>query len=131
MNGAGGAAGTLFGGIITQTLSWRWVLLINPPIGIAAALVAYSVVSERRRTGGARSFDLAGALTLTLGQIVLVYGVVQAGLRGWSTPEALGPIVGGLLLLAVFGVIELRFDSAPLVPFKELTKPLKDANTIV
>src|SRR5579875_1931655 len=44
MNGAGGAAGTLFGGIITQGLGWRWVLLINPPIGIAAALVAWRVV---------------------------------------------------------------------------------------
>ena len=49
MNGPGGAAGVLFGGIITQELSWRWVLLINPPIGIAAALVAYAVVSDRRR----------------------------------------------------------------------------------
>src|SRR5436305_1978741 len=131
MNGLGGAAGVLFGGIITEALSWRCILLINPPIAAAAALVAYRVVRDRRRTGEAPGFDVAGAVTLTLGQIVLVYGVVQAGLRGWSTPEALGPIVGGLLLLAVFCVIELRFASAPLVPFKELTKPLKDANTIV
>ena len=49
MNGLGGAAGVLFGGIITQELTWRWVLLINPPIAIATALVAYAVVSERRR----------------------------------------------------------------------------------
>jgi EmrB/QacA subfamily drug resistance transporter len=130
MNGAGGAAGTLFGGIITQELSWRWVLLINPPIGIAAALVAYRVVTDRRRAheGG---FDLGGALTLTVGQIVLVYGVVQAGLRGWHAAEALGPIIGGLVLLAAFCVIEWRVASAPLVPFKELTKPLRDANLIV
>ena len=47
MNGAGGAAGALFGGIITQELSWRWVLLINLPIGIVAALVAYVVVTDR------------------------------------------------------------------------------------
>ena len=52
MNGLGGAAGMLFGGIITQELSWRWVLLINPPIGVAAAVVAYAVVSERRRGSG-------------------------------------------------------------------------------
>src|SRR5437588_5165722 len=55
MNGLGGAAGTLFGGIITQELSWRWVLLINPPIGIAAAVVAYSVVTERRRANDGRA----------------------------------------------------------------------------
>jgi EmrB/QacA subfamily drug resistance transporter len=131
MNGAGGAAGTLFGGIITQEFSWRWVLLINPPIGIAAALVAYSVVSDRRRTREGRGFDLSGALTLTVGQMVLVYGVVQAGLRGWHALDALGPIILGLALLALFCLIETRVASAPLVPFKELTKPLRDANTIV
>jgi EmrB/QacA subfamily drug resistance transporter len=130
MNGLGGAAGMLFGGIITQELSWRWVLLINPPIGVAAAAVAYVVVSERRRAPG-RSFDVAGALTLTIGQMVLVFGVVEAGLAGWDTFAALGPIVGGIALLAVFVAIETRLASEPLIPFKELTKPLRTANNIV
>src|ERR1700689_39334 len=131
MNGLGGAAGVLFGGIITEELSWRWVLLINPPIAIVTALVAYAVVSERRRARDGDSFDLAGALTLTIGQIVLVYGVVEAGLKGWDALAALGPIIGGLLLLGVFGVIEARVASAPLIPFKDLTRPLRTANTIV
>ncbi len=131
MNGLGGAAGVLFGGIITQALSWRWVLLINPPIGIAAALIAYSVVSNRRRAKGGPSFDLAGAVTLTGGQMVLVYGVVKAGVNGWSSFVALGPIVAGIALLVLFCVIETRFASDPLVPFGELTKPLQTANTIV
>lgn len=130
MNGLGGAAGMLFGGLITEELSWRWVLLINPPIGIAGAVVAYVVVSERRRAQK-RSFDVAGALTLTVGQMVLVFGVVEAGLAGWDTLAALGPIVGGLALLAVFGVIEERLASEPLIPFKELTRPLRIANNIV
>src|SRR5947199_294227 len=56
MNGLGGAAGTLFGGVITQELSWRWVLLINPPTGIATATVAYAVVADRRRARADRSF---------------------------------------------------------------------------
>jgi EmrB/QacA subfamily drug resistance transporter len=129
-NGVGGAAGALFGGIITQTTSWRWVLLINPPIGIAVALIAYRVVAQRTRSA-AQSFDLAGAITLTVGQIVLVYGVVKAGTNGWSAPIALGPILGGIALLALFGVIEARLASAPLVPFRQLTKELKNANTIV
>ncbi len=131
MNGLGGAAGVLFGGIITEALSWRWVLLINPPIAIVTALVAYVVVSERRRARDRDSFDLAGALTLTIGQMVLVYGVVEAGLKGWDAFAALGPIIGGLVLLGVFGVIEARVASAPLIPFKELTRPLRTANTIV
>ena len=82
MNGLGGAAGVLLGGIITELLSWRWILLINPPIGIAVAIVAWAVVTERRRVRDGSSFDLAGALTLTIGQMVLVYGVVEAGLAG-------------------------------------------------
>jgi EmrB/QacA subfamily drug resistance transporter len=131
MNGLGGAAGVLFGGIITEVLSWRWVLLINPPIALAAALVAWTVVSERRRAEGAASFDLAGALTLTIGQMVLVYGVVEAGLKGWRTFAAIGPILLGVLLLGTFGLIETRLASTPLIPFKQLTKPLRTANTVV
>ncbi len=131
MNGLGGAAGVLLGGIITEVLSWRWVLLINPPIAIAAAAVAYAVVAERRKGRDAAPFDLAGALTLTIGQMVVVYGVVEAGLKGWGTLAALGPIVLGLVLLGTFGVIETRVASAPLIPFKQLTKPLRTANTVV
>jgi EmrB/QacA subfamily drug resistance transporter len=134
MNGLGGAAGMLFGGLITQELSWRWVLLINPPIGIAAAAVAYAIVSERRGGSGShppRTFDLAGALTLTIGQMILVFGVVEAGLAGWDTFAALGPIVLGIAMLGVFGVIETRLAKDPLIPFKELTKPLRIANNIV
>jgi EmrB/QacA subfamily drug resistance transporter len=130
MNGLGGAAGMLFGGIITEVLSWRWVLLINPPIGVAAALLAHAVVTERRREG-AGSFDVAGALTLTVGQLVLVYGVVEAGLSGWDTAVALGPIIAGIALLVVFGLIESRWAREPLIPFKELTRPLRVANNIV
>jgi MFS family permease len=130
MNGLGGACGVLFGGIIVEALSWRWVLLINPPIAIGVAIVAYAVVTERVRNREL-TFDLAGALTLTIGQIILVYGVVEAGLKGWSTFDALGPIILGIALLGVFGLIEARFASNPLIPFKELSKTLRAANNIV
>jgi EmrB/QacA subfamily drug resistance transporter len=129
-NGVAGAAGVLLGGVITEFLSWRWVLLINPPIGLAAALAAWLVVSERRRSG-AHSFDLAGAVTLTVGQMVLVYGIVEGDIAGWGSLAALGPIVAGIALLALFSVIEERFASLPLIPFKELTRGLRVANTIV
>lgn len=113
--------------------SWphRSLTLINPPIGIAAALVAYAVVSDARKTREGPGFDIAGALTLTVGQIVLVYGVVQAGLRGWSALAALGPIALGVALLGAFTMIETRVASAPLVPFRALTRPLRAANGIV
>ncbi|HXW78678.1 MAG TPA: MFS transporter, partial [Acidimicrobiales bacterium] len=131
MNGAGGAAGTLLGGVITQELSWRWVLLINPPIGVAAAVVAYRVVTERRKDAVTPRFDLAGALTLTLGQLVLVYGFVATGVHGWVSADALVPIVAGAALLVLFGVIEDRYASAPLVPLREIKGSLRLANIIV
>jgi EmrB/QacA subfamily drug resistance transporter len=130
MNGAGGAAGTVLGGVITQELSWRWVLLINPPIGIAAAVIAYRVVTERRKDQGNPRFDIPGALTLTLGQLVLIYGIVNAGQDGWTSPDAIVPIVLGAGLLGLFGVVERR-ATAPLVPMQEVTGPLRVANVIV
>ena len=130
MNGAGGAAGTVLGGVITQELSWRWVLLINPPIGIAAALVAHRVVTERRKDEHNPRFDLAGALTLTLGQLVLIYGIVTGGEHGWTSPYAILPMVAGAGLLALFGVVEQR-AAAPLVPLRQITGSLRVANVIV
>ena len=132
MNGAGGAAGALFGGVITQELGWRWVLLINPPIGVAAAGIAFAVIAEgARRAGGAKSFDLPGALTLTAGQIILVYGIVEAGTHGWGSPDFYVPVIVSIVILALFGLIESRWASDPLVPFGAITGVLRDANTIV
>src|SRR6201998_4646339 len=131
MNGLGGAAGTLLGGVITEFLSWRWILLINPPIGLAAAAIAYAVVTERRRTRETARFDLLGAALLTIGQIVLVYGVVEGGLVGWGAAKAVGPIVAGVAMLVAFGFVEARVAVQPLIPFKDLTKTLRSANTIV
>jgi EmrB/QacA subfamily drug resistance transporter len=134
MNGAGGAAGVLLGGIITQELGWRWILLINLPIGIAAALVARVAVAERRGRADAGSFDLAGALAITGGLLALVYGIVSAGepANEWGAPAALGPIVLGLVLLVAFVMIEARFASAPLVPLRALSsKVLRSSNLIV
>ena len=125
MNGLGGAAGVLLGGIITQALTWRWILLINPPIAVVTALVAYVVVRDRRRAPDAR-FDVAGAVTLTVGQMVLVYGVVESGLIGWHAARALGAMIAGLALLGAFVVIETQVAAAPLIPFKESDQALAD-----
>ncbi|TMK25977.1 MAG: MFS transporter, partial [Actinobacteria bacterium] len=124
MNGAGGATGTLLGGIITQELSWRWILLINLPIGIAVALVARIVVSDRRSERTAGGFDLAGALSVTIGLLALVYGIVTAGSRGWGSLQALGPIALGLALLGAFVLVESRLAAAPLVPLKVFSNRL-------
>jgi EmrB/QacA subfamily drug resistance transporter len=132
MNGAGGAAGALLGGVITAEIGWRWVLLINPPVGIAAAVVAYLVIAGRpaARPSAAR-FDLAGALSLTGGLMLAVYGIVNASALGWTAPLALGPIVAGAVLLGLFPLVESRLASAPLVPPGTLTRPLRRANLVV
>jgi EmrB/QacA subfamily drug resistance transporter len=130
MNGAGGAAGAFFGGLITQELTWRWIFLINPPIGLAAAAGAYVFVRDRRHPSRS-TFDLPGALTLTGGLVVLVWGIVNAGYIGWLDPLAIGPIVIGVVLLGVFVLIETRVAKAPLVPFRALTSPVRIANIVV
>jgi EmrB/QacA subfamily drug resistance transporter len=130
MNGAGGAAGTLLGGVITQELSWRWVLLINLPIGLVAAVVASRVVVDRR-SDRHTSFDLAGALLLTVGLLLEAYGGVTAGSDGWLSAAALVPIVVGSVLLGLFPIVEKHFARAPLVPPGVFKGALRNINIIV
>src|SRR5512133_2772303 len=75
---AGAAFGLLLGGILTDVLSWPWIFVINVPIGIGTALAALRYVPESRGVMTHRRFDLAGAVTLTAGLIVLVYATVKA-----------------------------------------------------
>ncbi|HEX3801670.1 MAG TPA: MFS transporter [Solirubrobacteraceae bacterium] len=129
MNGAGGAIGVLLSGMITQWTSWRWILLINVPIGVLAAIAAIRVVTERR-SGRRESFDIVGALVLTIGQVLIAYGCVNAGTDGWGTHAAWIPIIIGAALLALFPVIESRAKN-PLVPAAALSRHLKLINLIV
>ncbi|MEU4239994.1 MFS transporter [Actinoplanes sp. NPDC026619] len=106
--GVGGMVGAVLGGILTTGLSWRWVFLINVPIG--AALIAMALTSLAAAPARAREpLDLVGALTGTAGLAAFVYGVMQ---------RAAGPAFTGLLLLAVFVLVEKRFVTHPLVPLR-------------
>jgi EmrB/QacA subfamily drug resistance transporter len=119
MGGAGGAAGVLLGGLLTDLLSWRWILFINVPIGLTAALLARHYIAEGRiRNTARRRFDLAGALSATLGLSVLVLGIVRTDVTGWSSASTLALIAAGLVLLAGFLAIEGRFASDPLLPLR-------------
>jgi EmrB/QacA subfamily drug resistance transporter len=129
MNGVGGASGVLFGGIITEEISWRWIFLINVPIGIAAAAVVAKVVIDRRAENRP-AFDFAGAIVLTAGLLILAYGGVTAGEDGWGSANALIPLILGNVVLGFFGPIEKR-AKAPLVPHGALTRELKIVNGIV
>src|SRR5580698_1278556 len=116
ISGGGAAIGLVLGGTLTQLASWRWTLLINVPIAAAAAIAARRVVRESRgqSKGG---YDLPGAVTVTGGLFLLVYGFTMAGTHGWAAPLTVALLAGSVLLLAVFTTIELR-SAHPLLPLR-------------
>jgi EmrB/QacA subfamily drug resistance transporter len=128
--GAGGAVGVLLGGILTSGLNWRWVLFVNVPIGIAAAIFAPRLLPESRTADEAQTFDIPGAVTVTAGLALLVYGVVQAVNDGWGSTATLLRLAGAAALLVAFLVIELR-QRYPLMPFSIFRlRTLRGANIV-
>ncbi|MCX4095021.1 MFS transporter [Nocardia sp. alder85J] len=115
--GAGGMAGAVAGGALTGALSWRWIFLINVPIGVVLIAVAMVALSGTTVDRLAR-LDPIGAVTGTAGASALVFGVVRSGAYGWSSARVLGIIGAGVLLLAVFLVVEGRFATRPLMPLR-------------
>jgi EmrB/QacA subfamily drug resistance transporter len=115
--GVGGMAGAVAGGTITTGLSWRWVFLINVPIGAVLTVVAMMSLA-RTRIGRRESLDLVGAVTGTAGLAALIYGVMQSADHGWASVLVVGPAGAGLLLLVVFTVVEARFATQPMMPLR-------------
>jgi len=110
----GAAAGLLLGGVLTDLLSWEWVFFVNVPVGILAVAAALRFVPESRDEQAHRTFDLAGAVTVTGGLIVLVYAIVKAQTFGWGSTRTLAMLAAAALLLAAFVAVERR-SAAPLV----------------
>jgi EmrB/QacA subfamily drug resistance transporter len=114
--GSGGAAGVLFGGLLTEYAGWEWVLFVNVPIGLLVAFFANRVLPESRTTGP-RHFDVAGAVSITAGLSLLVYALVDAVDAGWGSTQTIGLSAIALALIAGFVAIELRSHN-PLVSFR-------------
>jgi EmrB/QacA subfamily drug resistance transporter len=132
MGGAGGAAGVLLGGVITDLLSWRWILFINVPVGLIAAAAARHYILESRREGVTRDFDLRGALAATLGLSLLVLGIVRTDQTGWGSGQTLALIAAGIVLLGVFVAIEGLLARSPLMPLRIwASRTLSAANVVV
>ncbi|MCM1941537.1 MFS transporter [Streptomyces sp. G3] len=110
----GGAAGGLVGGVLVDGLSWRWVLLINVPVGAVVLAGAVRWLTESRG-GERRRLDLPGALLVTTGLATLAYGISQTESEGWTAGAALLPLLAGLVLLGLFLLVEAR-TAAPLIP---------------
>jgi MFS family permease len=119
---AGGfTVGALLGGVLTDFLSWRWAFLINVPIALVIAAVAPAVVAESRHPKRPR-LDVPGAVTVTAGLLVLVYGITLARQDGWASGTAPGVVAAGAVLLAAFFVIEWR-SPVPLASLAVLARP--------
>jgi EmrB/QacA subfamily drug resistance transporter len=132
MGGAGGSAGVLLGGALTQLLGWRWILFINVPIGLAAAIATQRLVAEGRNPERARNFDLPGALSATLGLSILVLAIVRTDTTGWGSVQTLALMGTGVVLLLAFLGIEGRLASAPLMPLRIYSsRTLSSANLVV
>ena len=122
MSGAGLAIGLLGGGLLTNYLSWRWVMFVNAPIGIITALAAPRVLAESERRRG--RFDLPGAITGTAGVAALVYGLSnastdQSGVSHWGDTKVIVALAAAVVLLVSFVLIESRSRHA-LMPLRIL-----------
>ena len=111
----GGSLGLVLGGVITEWVSWRWVLFINVPIGILVALTAPVFLPESERQPG--RFDLAGALTSTAGMASLVYAFIQAASHGWGNRLTVASFAAAVVLLTLFLVNESRV-AQPITPLR-------------
>jgi EmrB/QacA subfamily drug resistance transporter len=111
----GGSLGLVLGGVITEWVSWRWVLFINVPIGVLVALAAPMFLPETARQPG--HFDVTGALTSTAGMVSLVYGIIRAAADGWGNRVALGALAAAVVLLAGFLYHESRARQ-PITPLR-------------
>jgi len=123
----GSAVGLVLGGMLTDWVSWRWVLFVNVPIGLAVLVVGRTVLPETPRHEG--RFDLAGALTSTLGMGALVYGFVRAATEGWGDLFTISAFAAGVVLLIAFVFTELH-ASSPITPLRLLTNRNRSAANI-
>jgi EmrB/QacA subfamily drug resistance transporter len=122
IGGAGGAAGVLFGGLLTSGPGWPWVLFVNVPLGIAIVLAAPSLISGGRQASRLRDLDLPGAFLVTGALLLLVYNLTRAPDVGWGNPRTIAEFAGAFLLLLLFVVNEAR-AARPLLPLRTFRLP--------
>jgi EmrB/QacA subfamily drug resistance transporter len=117
VSAAGGATGLVAGGLLTDLVSWRWVMFVNVPIGLVVWMIGRIVIRETERQHG--RFDLTGAVSSTLGMTGIVFGLVEAGTTGWSSLRTVVSIVAGVALLGLFVHHESRAEE-PILPLRLL-----------
>ena len=111
----GGSIGVLLGGILTGSLNWHWIFLVNVPIGIAVVILTLRLLPPARTAAATGRLDVAGAVTVTASLMVAVYAIVNGNQYGWTSARTLGLLGLAVVLLATFVAIEARV-AAPLMP---------------
>lgn len=114
VSAAGAAIGLIVGGMLTAWASWRWVFFVNVPVGIGLLALSRYIAESERHPG---RFDLAGALTSTIGMSALVYGLIRAAEDGWGDTYTVGSFVLAAVLLISFVLVETR-ASQPIAPLR-------------
>jgi EmrB/QacA subfamily drug resistance transporter len=115
----GGSIGVLLGGILTGSLDWHWIFLVNLPIGVAVCLLSLRLLPGGRDTAVEQRLDIGGAVTVTGALLLAVYAVVNGNQAGWTSAQTLGLLAGAVALLGAFVAIEGRV-AAPLMPLRIL-----------
>ena len=114
--GAGGAVGLLLGGLLTEYLSWRWTLYVNVVLAVIAGAGAVRLMTAQPRDPDVR-IDWPGTVLEVAGLVAVVYGLSEAATAGWGAPETIALLVGGVVLLAAFVLVEMRV-AHPLLPLR-------------
>ena len=116
-SGSGAAVGVLLGGILTSYVSWSWIFFINVPVAIAAIVLTPMLLDESRGDLAHRHFDVAGAVSITGGLMLLVYAMTRATADGWSSSTTVALLGASAALVLAFVAIERRSPS-PLLPLR-------------
>ncbi|MFE3203971.1 MFS transporter [Embleya sp. NPDC055664] len=134
VSGMGSAVGLLMGGLLVEYLSWRWVMFVNVPIGIALVAALPLAIPDDAKTGEKAIWrgrlDIPGALTSTLGVTALVYGVIRAADKSWGDGLTIGSLTLSAVLIAAFIVIELKVER-PLMPMRLFRNRNRSASYVV
>ena len=129
VSGSAASFGVVLSGVLTAGPGWEWIFFVNVPIGVGLLVLIAGFVPADRRGERGRS-DILGAVTVTAGLTAVVYAINKSVDHGWASATTLGFLVGGLLSLAAFVLVERR-TAAPLMPLSMFRRPaLNASNTI-
>jgi len=126
----GGSLGLLVGGILTQSVSWHWIFMINVPIGIATLVLGWFLIRENEGLGVRHGLDVTGSILLTSSLVIGIYAIVKASSYGWISAHTLGFLAVAAGLLGTFFMVEARV-SRPIVPLRIFQLKSLTASSVV